>query len=220
MKRVRRYWRKFWMKQAGLGWRGRWAARLAGWGAPPYKARVRLAKYNPQGYVSPQATIHHPLLQRAPGVFIGDRVTIFQSREGGEVILESGVHLYSDIIIETGAAGRIIIGAETHVQPRCQFSAYKASIEIGRRVEIAPNCSFYPYNHAVAAGLPVREQPLTSSGPIIIGDDVWLGVGVIVLEGVRIGRGAVIGAGAVVTQDIPANGIAVGVPARVVRLRE
>jgi acetyltransferase-like isoleucine patch superfamily enzyme len=50
-------------------------------------------------------------------------------------------------------------------------------------------------------------------------DDVWLGLGVAVLEGVRIGRGAVIGAGAVVTRDIPAYAIAIGVPARVVRFR-
>lgn len=50
-------------------------------------------------------------------------------------------------------------------------------------------------------------------------DGAWLGVGVIVLGGVRIGAGAVIGAGSVVTQDVPDGAIAVGVPARVVKMR-
>lgn len=57
------------------------------------------------------------------------------------------------------------------------------------------------------------------NGPIIIEDDVWLGYGVIVLSGVRIGRGAIIGAGSVVTKDVPAGAIAVGMPARVMRMR-
>ena len=53
----------------------------------------------------------------------------------------------------------------------------------------------------------------------MIEDDAWLGLGVIVLDGVTIGRGAVIGAGAVVTGDVPPYAIAVGVPARVVGSR-
>ena len=59
-----------------------------------------------------------------------------------------------------------------------------------------------------------------SKGPIIIEDEVWLGYGVMVLSGVRIGRGAVVGAGSVVTKDVPAGAIAVGVPACVMRMRE
>ena len=50
-------------------------------------------------------------------------------------------------------------------------------------------------------------------------DDAWLSVGVIVLDGVRIGKGAVVGAGAVVTKDLPANSISSGVPARVIKMR-
>ena len=64
-----------------------------------------------------------------------------------------------------------------------------------------------------------KNQPLASKGPIVIEDDAWLGLGVIVLDGVTIGRGAVIGAGAVVTGDVPPYAIAVGVPARVVGSR-
>jgi acetyltransferase-like isoleucine patch superfamily enzyme len=60
---------------------------------------------------------------------------------------------------------------------------------------------------------------LQSKGSIVIGDEAWLGFGVIVLGGVRIGEGAVIGAGSVVTQDVPDGAIAMGVPARVVKMR-
>ena len=55
---------------------------------------------------------------------------------------------------------------------------------------------------------------------MVIEDDVWLGAGVIVLKGVRIGRGAVVGAGSVVTKNIESLAIVVGVPARVVGRRE
>ena len=57
-------------------------------------------------------------------------------------------------------------------------------------------------------------------GDIVVGDDAWLGYGVIVLDGVHIGKGAVVGAGSVVTNNIPDGGIAVGMPARVVKMRE
>ncbi|MEF2230140.1 MAG: DapH/DapD/GlmU-related protein [Pseudodesulfovibrio sp.] len=65
---------------------------------------------------------------------------------------------------------------------------------------------------------PIRHQGHTH-GDIIIGDDVWLGARVFVGKGVTIGRGAVVGAGAVVVKDIPEYGVAVGVPAKVIRYR-
>ena len=85
---------------------------------------------------------------------------------------------------------------------------------------IAPRCAFTPYQHGFAdTQRPMREQPLTSNGDIVIEDDVWLGLNVCVMDGVTIGTGAIIGAGAVVTKDIPPFAIAGGVPARVLRDR-
>jgi acetyltransferase-like isoleucine patch superfamily enzyme len=84
---------------------------------------------------------------------------------------------------------------------------------------IAPNCAFYPHDHGMAPGQPIRDQPLQTKGPIIIGDNVWVGAGVVVLGGVEIGEGAVIGAGSVVTTSIPGNAVAVGSPAKVVKFR-
>ena len=213
-------WMWFWMQGAGWGYLGRIAMAIATWFAPPYYARRCLARYHPRGYIAPSATIYHRLLQLGDRVFIGERTTVYQDRDGGEVVLGDRVHLYGDTYIQTGYGGSVAIGSDTHIQPRCQFSGYKSPIKIGRQVQIAPDCAFYPYAHGIAPERPIKEQPLTTKGGIVIEDDVWLGYRTIVLDGVCIGRGAVIGAGSVVTQDIPPGAIAVGVPARVVSLRD
>lgn len=135
------------------------------------------------------------------------------------VSLGDGVHILRDTTIITGEGGSVTVGAGTYIQPRCQIMGIKGSVRIGSGVQIAPNCAFYPYNHGFAAGELIMKQPLTTKGDIVIEDDAWLGFGVIVLDGVRIGTGAVIGAGAVVTRDVPAEAIAFGVPARVVGMR-
>jgi acetyltransferase-like isoleucine patch superfamily enzyme len=158
-------------------------------------------------------------LFRSTGVFIDDRVLIYQDLNGGEVKLERNVQIYRDTILQTGAGGSITIGARTTIQPRCQFSAHKGSIQIGADVQIAPNCSFYPYDHGIAPDELIKNQPLQTRGGIVIEDDAWLGVGVIVLDGVRIGKGAVVGAGSVVTRNIEDGAVAVGSPARVTKIR-
>jgi acetyltransferase-like isoleucine patch superfamily enzyme len=172
-----------------------------------------------KGYVSPTATIHHDGLRVGKNIFIGDQVIIFQDKDDGPVEFAEGVHLYGETYIQTGFGGSIFIGCNTHIQPKCQFSAYKSKIYIGNNVQIAPHCAFYPYDHSFEPGGAIMEQPLKTKGGIILEDDVWLGFGVIVLDGVRIGKGAVIGAGSVVTKEVPDGAIAVGVLARVVKMR-
>ncbi len=66
----------------------------------------------------------------------------------------------------------------------------------------------------------MKHQPTFTKGGITLEDGVWLGTGVTILDGVTIGRGAVIGAGAVVTDDVPANAIAAGTPARALATRK
>lgn len=207
------------MRSAGLTPWGKIATRLATWGAPPYKGRSYLAQLNERGFAAPDASIFHSDLRRGEHVFIGERVVIYQAHQGGPVELGNGVHLHRDSIIETGQGGSVIIGDHTHIQPRCQFSGYKGSIRIGRGVQIAPYCAFYPYDHSFEPNHLISEQPIYSKGDIVIGDDAWLGVGVCVLDGARIGKGAVIGAGSVVTGDIPDYSIAFGVPTRVMKSR-
>lgn len=212
-------WTRFWMRHAGLSRRGRISTWFATWFAPPYKARHYLAFLNPRGYVSPSASIHHTQLRLGKNCFIGDRVIIFRTKDGGSVELGNRSSLFGDNLLETGDGGSIVLGEESHLNPGVQLVAYKAPIQIGRRVGFAANCAVYSYNHGIAPGRHYAEQLLEAKGPIVIEDEVWVGTGVIILSGVRIGKGAVIGAGAVVTKDVPEGAIAVGVPARVVKMR-
>ncbi len=93
-------------------------------------------------------------------------------------------------------------------------------IEIGNNVRLAVKCRLIGYpGHPMnpedrAAGLPDTSDQI---GDIILEDDVWLGAGVTVLPGVRIGRGTVVATGSIVTKDLPPMVLAAGAPARVMR---
>lgn len=108
----------------------------------------------------------------------------------------------------------ITIGARTFVNYHLT-ALDVAPITIGEDCQIGPNVQLLTPTH------PVEPQPrrdkLEAARPIVIGDNVWLGGGAIVLPGVTVGENAVIGAGAVVTRDVPANVVALGNPARPVR---
>ena len=88
-------------------------------------------------------------------------------------------------------------------------------IYVGDNVMIAPNVVLATAAHPVLPEL--RRKGYQYNAPVRIGEDCWLGAGVIVLPGVTIGKGSVIGAGSVVTKDIPENVVAFGNPCRVVR---
>jgi maltose O-acetyltransferase len=90
-----------------------------------------------------------------------------------------------------------------------------ARITIGDDVQIGPNVQLLTPTHPVEP--EPRRQKWEAAEPITIGDNVWLGGGAIVLPGVTIGANTVVGAGAVVAKDLPADVVAVGNPARVVR---
>ena len=109
---------------------------------------------------------------------------------------------------------RIAIGARTFVNFDCVMLDV-APIRIGTACQIATGV------HIVTAAHPVDPEPRRlgweSAEPITVGDNVWLGSGVVVCPGVTIGDDTVVGAGAVVTRDLPARVVAVGVPARVHR---
>ena len=88
-------------------------------------------------------------------------------------------------------------------------------IYVGDNVMMAPNVVLATAAHPVLPEL--RRKGYQYNAPVRIGEDCWLGAGVIVLPGVTIGKGSVIGAGSVVTKDIPENVVAFGNPCRVVR---
>ena len=90
-----------------------------------------------------------------------------------------------------------------------------ADITLGADCQLGPNVQLLTPTHPVDPEL--RRAKWEAAKPIVIGDNVWLGGGVIVCPGVTIGENTVVGAGAVVVKDLPANVVAVGNPARVVR---
>ncbi|WP_262347414.1 sugar O-acetyltransferase [Nocardioides dongxiaopingii] len=90
-----------------------------------------------------------------------------------------------------------------------------APITIGDDVQIGPHVQLLTPTHPVEP--EPRRDKWEAAKPITIGDNVWLGGGVVVCPGVTIGADTVVGAGSVVTRDLPARVVAVGNPARVVR---
>jgi acetyltransferase-like isoleucine patch superfamily enzyme len=95
----------------------------------------------------------------------------------------------------------------------------KNLIRIGDDVLIGSDVQIIDHGHGIAKDSKIREQQALI-GEVVIGNDVWVGVGARILMDVHIGTGAVIGANAVVVSDIPDYAIAVGIPARVVKFRE
>jgi len=90
-----------------------------------------------------------------------------------------------------------------------------ATVTIGDDVQIGPNVQLLTATHPLEPG--PRKDKWEAAEPIVIGDNVWLGGGVIVCPGVTIGADTVVGAGSVVTRDLPSGVIAAGSPARVIR---
>ena len=129
------------------------------------------------------------------GVFLG-RGTILSCKDGD---IELGDH------VNIGFHSEIFSGSQVTVGRHGLFAAYTYLVGGGHEFE--------------QAGVPVIEQERRSKG-ITVGENVWLGAGAKVMDGVRIADHVVVGAGAVVTEDLPAGAVAVGVPARVVRTRE
>lgn len=115
---------------------------------------------------------------------------------------------------------RISIGRDCHIGEGSSLWAGDESgrIIIGHCVSLAPDVFITASDYQFKKGIPFRQQPKRDRD-VIIGDDVWLGNKVIVTAGVTIGDGCIVGAGAVVTKDLPANSIAIGIPAKPIKTR-
>ena len=134
-------------------------------------------------------------------------------RIGVGVALDHGTVLL--VTSESNGPEKIVIGRATYVN---RFTIIDASerIEIGERCMIGPFCYITDHDHQVAYGIDPAAGPLVGA-PTRIEDRCWLGAHVTILKGVTVGQGSVIGAGSVVTKSVPANSVAVGNPARVIK---
>lgn len=141
----------------------------------------------------------------------------------GRIVLGSGVRLSGQSSISFGRPSpelpELIIGDGTFLGHHCGLNIGK-SIRIGRHCLLATGVLIYDLDgHPLDA---VRRRageptPADAIAPVVIGDDVWIGFGALILKGVTIGDRAIVAAQSVVTKDVPADAVVAGNPARIVK---
>jgi acetyltransferase-like isoleucine patch superfamily enzyme len=166
------------------------------------------------------------VLRHPHKIFIGENVVIddnvvldAKGADSGGITIDDGALVSRNSILSC-KGGAITVGRGSKIGINCLVHSES-------RVEIAPEVTVAAYCYLLAGGnhefdridLPVLAQPSYHKGGVSIGEGSWLAARVTVLDGVVIGRGVVVGAGAVVRDSLPDNAIAVGIPAKVLRLR-
>jgi acetyltransferase-like isoleucine patch superfamily enzyme len=115
--------------------------------------------------------------------------------------------------------GQVTLGDRAWLGPFCLVYG-NGGVTIGRNVLVAGHSSINTVSHSAdRCDIPINDQPVVID-PVVIEDDVWIGLNAVILQGVSIGRGTIVGAGAVVNKSIPPWSIAAGVPARVIGRRK
>lgn len=128
---------------------------------------------------------------------------------GENVTIYPGVTMFGD--------GPIYIGDNTKIGNNTVIYASRGGgVTIGSNVAIAANCYIIDADHGLKKGLPVSKQEMLIS-PIIIRDNVWLATHVVVLKGSIINDGAVVGAMSLVNNEIKAESINIGIPAKLLK---
>lgn len=139
---------------------------------------------------------------------IGRRADV---RFGDRCVLDYGFTLES--------SGHLEVGSGSVFGHHCTI-AVERSVIIGKGCLFGEMVSIRDHDHAFANTETAILHQGRISSPVLIGDDVWVGAKATITQGVTIGAGSVVGAHAVVTHDLPPGSVAVGVPARIVRMRD
>lgn len=163
-------------------------------------------------------------------------------RKPGHIVIGNNVAI-DDYVMLDGCCEEtpaIRIGDNAIISKACVIQAKTGSLDIGINCDIgahtvissisgitlapsvliAGNCYIGGARyHLEDLNIPIMNQGIYSRGPVSIGEGSWVGASATILDGVTIGKGCVIGAGSLVTADIPDYGVAVGVPAKVIRTR-
>ncbi|HGF7793553.1 TPA: chorismate mutase [Enterococcus faecium] len=134
-----------------------------------------------------------------------------------ETFGRTGKKIYMEPVINFDYGYNIFVGENFYANFNCTFLDV-STIEIGDNCMFAPNVQLYTATHPLH---PVkRNSGLEYAKPIKIGNNVWLGGGVIVTPGVTLGDNVVVGAGSVVTKSFPDNVVVAGNPARIIKTVE
>jgi acetyltransferase-like isoleucine patch superfamily enzyme len=129
----------------------------------------------------------------------------------------NGSSIKENVLINTNR-GKISIGDDCWVGPYSLIYG-NGDVIIRNHVMIASHCAINTVSHhSSRTDIPMSQQGIYTA-PVVIEDDVWIGIGAVILQGVRIGRGSIIGAGAVVNRDVESGTVVAGVPAREIRQR-
>ncbi|WP_339431160.1 MULTISPECIES: glycosyltransferase [unclassified Pseudomonas] len=135
----------------------------------------------------------------------------FHVDDTAECVIEDGVQLRDNVVIECGAGGYLSIASGTVVNYGTWING-SGKVTIGKDVLIAPNVSITSSTHRYDLHVPIKDQGLRLAN-VSIGDDVWIGANASVLAGSDVGRGSIIAANSVVKFSVPAQSIAAGDPA-------
>lgn len=131
---------------------------------------------------------------------------------GNHIYLENGVKLNIGNI-----QAELTIGSYSYINSYTIIDCHH-KVTIGKNTQIGPHCYITDFDHDIQVDIRnPHHRSNKSYAPVCIEDNVWLGAGVIVLKGVTIGKNSVIAAGSVVTKTIPANVVAAGSPAKVIK---
>ena len=131
-----------------------------------------------------------------------------------KLIPTSGDNLWLEPPFYCDYGTNIIIGKNVFFNFNC-IVLDVAQVKIGNRTKMGPNVQIYTATHPIDS--KKRAQGLEFGKSITIGEDVWIGGGVIICPGITIGDRTVIGAGSVVTKNIPSDVFAAGNPCKIIR---
>jgi acetyltransferase-like isoleucine patch superfamily enzyme len=140
--------------------------------------------------------------------------SVIRTCGGGSISIGSNCEIHPFAMILT-CGGNIAIGHNCSANPFVIIYGH-GGVTIGNGVRIASHSVIIPANHNVSsADTPLYQSGVSAKG-ISIGNDVWIGSGARILDGVRIDDNAVVGAGSVVTKPVPSHATVAGVPARII----
>jgi acetyltransferase-like isoleucine patch superfamily enzyme len=164
-----------------------------------------------------RARIHWELMQRGAFARWPLEGNVLEALQERRLELGAGVLLEPGVWITAPGDARVRIGAGSFLNRNVMVASHSL-VEIGEHCMLANGCFVSDANHRFDdAHKPITWQGFESKGPTRIGDNCWLGIGVVVTSGVTIGERSVIGANSVVTRDIPPYSVAAGSPAQVLR---
>ena len=197
--------------------------------APPLRGRLAKSALNRARLLSMLAR-GKAMRLLLPGVIIGGKSLCIGRNVTlavyGELIVGDTVMISDGCAIEVGPTAQLVLGDRAFIGRHSVIVAQER-IEIGKDTLIAEHCSIRDQNHHLDPDRRRQEIDAQAEGrplgigiekaPVFIGSNAWVGAGVRVLKGSRVGDGTVVGANAVVRGELPAGVVAAGIPARVLR---